>query len=296
MHVHKSRVPIDYVHDSKEVIGYLNKFDTSTGDLVTSGALVPFKESDRATEIVHKVKAGVPYEASINFGGDGLKVQEIPDGEECMVNGAKFSGPGIVIREWPLRGVAICPYGADMNTESNVFSDKSKTFSASVIPAPKSTEEGDSAMSKPVEVVAVVADVPVAVTLAADVQKPVEVKPVEAVVVAPVSVPAAAVEAAQPEGPAPVSEKKTDEVVMPDLSRDEFIKIADKYGDDIAVKCVRTGGSFATATDMYLVKLESENKTLRSKADAQVVQSGGTPAAVVAVQKPVALFNTKSKK
>ena len=67
MSLKKSRVPVDYVHDDKEVIGYLNKFDSSSGDLVVSGALVPFKDNDRATEIIHKQKAGVPYEASINF-------------------------------------------------------------------------------------------------------------------------------------------------------------------------------------------------------------------------------------
>jgi hypothetical protein len=118
MHLHKSRIPIDYVHDSKEIIGYLNKFDSKSGDLVTSGALVPFKDTDRATEILHKLREGVPYEASINFGGDGIKIEEIEQGQVTAVNGSQFEGPGVVIREWPLRGVAICPYGADSNTES----------------------------------------------------------------------------------------------------------------------------------------------------------------------------------
>ncbi len=72
MTLHKDRLALDYVHDSKEVIGYLNHFDIASGDLVTSGALVPFKDTDRATEIMHKLSEGVPYEASINFGGDGI--------------------------------------------------------------------------------------------------------------------------------------------------------------------------------------------------------------------------------
>ena len=58
MKTHKSRLPIDYIHDSKEIIGYLNHFDITSGDLVASGALVPFKDNDRATEIVHKLKEG----------------------------------------------------------------------------------------------------------------------------------------------------------------------------------------------------------------------------------------------
>jgi len=77
------------------------------------------------------MREGVPYEASINFGGDGIKIQELGDGETTEVNGARFDGPGIVVREWPLRGVAICPYGADMNTAC-VEMAAGKTYAASV--------------------------------------------------------------------------------------------------------------------------------------------------------------------
>jgi len=100
------------------VIGYLNKFDTDSGDLVCSGALVPYKDSDRASEIVFKARAGVPWEASIDFGGDGIKLEEVDEHQSAEVNGYEFEGPGVIIREWPLRGVAVCPYGADMNTAS----------------------------------------------------------------------------------------------------------------------------------------------------------------------------------
>lgn len=121
---HKGRVPIDYVHDDKEIIGYANKFDVSTGDLEASGALVPYKDSDRASEVIHKSRQGVPYEASINFGGDGIEVEKIPDGMSAQVNGYEFAGPGIVVRQWPLRGIAVCPYGADANTTSEFSNDK----------------------------------------------------------------------------------------------------------------------------------------------------------------------------
>lgn len=126
MRLGKSRVPIDYAHDDKEVIGYLNRFDASSGDLLASGALVPFRDSDRATEVIYKSKEGVPYEASIFFGGDGVVMEEIAEGASVEVNGRAFAGPGVVIREWPLRGVAICPYGADANTEARL-SAKSET-------------------------------------------------------------------------------------------------------------------------------------------------------------------------
>lgn len=118
MTMHKDRLPVDYVHDSAEVLGYLNHFDTTSGDLVVSGALTPFSQSDRCSEIIHKAKQGVPYEASINFGGNGIRCEEVAEGKTAQVNGYEFAGPGIIIRQWPLRGVAVCPYGADQNTNS----------------------------------------------------------------------------------------------------------------------------------------------------------------------------------
>ena len=120
MTLHKNRVPIDYVHAPGEVLGYLNHFDTASGDLVASGALTPFSDGDRASEVIYKARQGVPYEASINFGGDGIKVEEIAQGQMAQVNGYTFEGPGMVIRQWPLRGVAVCPYGADMHTASEL--------------------------------------------------------------------------------------------------------------------------------------------------------------------------------
>lgn len=120
MKLHKQRLAIDYNHNADEVIGYLNRFDIASGDLITSGALVPYKDNDRATEIIFKSKQGVPYEASIFFGGDGIVVEEIAEGAEAAVNGYKLTGPAAIIREWPLRGVAITPYGADANTETRL--------------------------------------------------------------------------------------------------------------------------------------------------------------------------------
>lgn len=120
MTIHKDRLPIDYCHDDEEVIGYLNKFDTSSGDLVASGALVPYKGEDRATEIIYKAKEGVPYEASINFGGGQLILEKLPSGMVANINGNDVMGPAVIIRKWSLRGVAVCPYGADMNTSTNL--------------------------------------------------------------------------------------------------------------------------------------------------------------------------------
>jgi len=140
MKIHKERLAIDYCHDTDQIIGYLNNFDYSSGDLVASGALTPTQYSTRASEIIELQKQGVPYEASINFGGDGIKMEYIEENEAAEVNGYKLDGPAVVIREWPLRGVAVCPYGADMNTESD-FADNNKTYKYEVLNmANKATE------------------------------------------------------------------------------------------------------------------------------------------------------------
>jgi hypothetical protein len=124
----KGRVPIDYVHDDKEVIGYVNRFDTSSGDLNLAGALVPFNDDDRAAEVAYKARNGVPYEASIDF-RDQMTVEELRPGQSAEVNGEQVDGPATIIREWTLRGVAVCPYGADPNTSSQLSSVEQFTVS-----------------------------------------------------------------------------------------------------------------------------------------------------------------------
>jgi len=292
MHLHKSKLPIDYVHDPAEVIGFLNHFDVESGDLVATGALVPFKDSDRATEIIHKAKAGVPYEASINFGGDGIRFEEVAEGQVAQVNGYQFEGPGIIIREWPLRGVAICPYGADANTESAVLANGTKqTVKASrIAPAKAATEEPVAMSEKPVEVAApeVAAQhepQKIEEPKAVEASQPAEAKPVE---VAPAAVePASAVEAAQPAEAKPEETKPE----APALSRDEFLKIADKFGDAIAVQTVRQGGDYAAAMELAYAAKCKETETLRAVV-AQGKPAGGQPVPLVEAKTPAKLFNT----
>ena len=126
----KPRLPIDWNH-TDEVIGVLAKFDTSTGDLVATGHLKanPARTPDHAAIVMNDMQGEepLPYEASINFGGDGIVIEEIPQGVTVEVNGRAFSGPGTVIREWPLRGVAITPYGADQNTQTSMSNESAVT-------------------------------------------------------------------------------------------------------------------------------------------------------------------------
>ena len=279
MRLHKSRLPVDYAHDDKEVIGYLNRFDSQSGDLVVSGALVPFKDTDRATEIIHKNREGVPYEASINFGGDGIKIEEVADGFVAQVNGYAFDGPGVIIREWPLRGVAICPYGADANTNSSVLSgSESQKFAATVIKPQPLTAKEENEMSTSVDVAAEVKEETVAENLTA-VEAVVgeEVKPVEDTPAETAELTAPVVETVTPEG-------EEDKSVV-ELSRDEFLQIVKEFGAEVAAQTVADGGGYVEALKLAAGKLKKENADLRAQVEKLAGNSCGTPAPVKAAPK-----------
>jgi hypothetical protein len=264
MRLHKNRLPIDYAHNDAEVLGYLNHFETESGNLVCSGALTPFGDTDRASEVIHKAKAGVPYEASIFFGGDGIKLQEVAENELAQVNGYQFNGPGVIVREWPLRAVAICPYGADANTES-AFSRTSQTsFRASewkpdavMKPQPegavmeKEVTPAPATELKEAEQVSV--ETKTEEVAAEGAQTPVEAAPVEAAKV-------------EEDAPDPVEESKA-----------ELKRMVDEFGADIALACHLSGKGYAEAQAEFVRRLKAENEELKQRVQASA--AGGQPAA-----------------
>ena len=82
MEVAKPTLPVDYCHDPGEILGYADKFDTESNDLVVSGDVVPMPddEDDRASEVIYKQKQGVPYEASIDWSGGAPVIEYVPTG------------------------------------------------------------------------------------------------------------------------------------------------------------------------------------------------------------------------
>lgn len=134
---HKDTVPIDYCHDDYEILGFLNEFDIDHAGLLCTGSIVlAVDPNDRGREVLHKAQHGVPYEASIYFDQDhGLVLEDIPEGYQTEVNGRTFEGPGVVVRQWMLRGVAICPYGYDMNTASQFRRAGDRTVRVSFLTA-----------------------------------------------------------------------------------------------------------------------------------------------------------------
>lgn len=116
----KASVPIDYLHDPQQIIGYLDTFEEKRDGMWASGYLIPFDEDPVVGRIVHQARAGVPYEASIYFGGNGMRVEEVGHNASAQVNGKNVKGPAVIFRDWPLRGVAVCPYGADGQTRTKL--------------------------------------------------------------------------------------------------------------------------------------------------------------------------------
>ncbi|MDR3232277.1 MAG: hypothetical protein LBT46_01185 [Planctomycetaceae bacterium] len=123
------KIPIDYNHDSTEAVGYLDTFSGETA-LECNGYLLPFKDGDRASEIIAKKEAGMPYQCSVML-NDNVKEEFVDKGETAEVNGKTVSGPITIFRNFDVIGVAVCLYGSDSNTA--VFNNQT---------------QGDQSMSK----------------------------------------------------------------------------------------------------------------------------------------------------
>ncbi|MDF3129877.1 hypothetical protein P0Y35_11775 [Kiritimatiellaeota bacterium B1221] len=314
LRLHKNRLPIDFNHDARDLVGYCNNFDTSNNDLQVSGALTPTKKNS-AEEIIELAEQGVPLEASINFAGDNLKVQLVNENEVAEVNGYTVTGPKTIIREWDLRGIAITPYGADMNTSTN-FNDKNKKVKFSLIENDNKNEEQNmfKKLDKDLENETVeaeateakqaeVTETEVEETEVAKVEEVVETEEVKATELTQAEVTETKVEEAKEEAVevAEVEEVETkeaeaevintveavdakEEQVKEDvkedvkeavtLSLDEYRELSKKFSNDFAEKVVTDSLTFSQAKELGYEKLEEENKELKAKL-AQVEQTKG---------------------
>jgi len=135
MTLRKPTCPIDYCHSSDEIIGVGEQFDAGNDGLTVTGKLIALSADpkDRAFEVGSKAKAGVPYEASIDFNGPGIVIEELGEGASAEVNGQQLTGPLTIVRKWPLRSVAVAPYGADSGTFTEFSEPKDgKLFSVNI--------------------------------------------------------------------------------------------------------------------------------------------------------------------
>ena len=269
----RKRLSIDADHDPSQAIGYANRFEVEPDGLYMSGSIISHFEQDRADKIMRDMKSGIPYEASINFGGDGIKVEEVREGESASVNGYEFAGPGVIIREWPLRNVAICLLGADQNTQSQVFND-SGTVTATVLSHKEEAvmETTDKQKAKEVEESTVeLAQVEAAEEVetatneeATELSQAVEE---EAVEVVPEG---AAVEAVDAEADTP------DEVLF---TQSAIADMVTEFGHEIALQVVTNGGTYADAKQLQseadraeLLALREEVASLKAATPAKAAK------------------------
>lgn len=79
-----------------------------------------------------------------------------------------------------------------------------------------------------------------------------------------------------------------------ELSREEFTRIADKFGNDIAVRCMREGANYETALAWHVEAIEKENAELKKQVSnfTTAPTAGKAVPMVGAKSAPAKLFNT----
>jgi hypothetical protein len=231
MKLHKSRLPVDYEH--WEPIGFLDKFDASNKGLFVEGELVPTDEpGDRTKRLFALSDGGVPYEASIYFGEDGIKYEFV--------------------------GVAVCPYGADMHTES-AFKKSDESFTLQPVKEPDmatATKPNKLSSAAPAEAPATDANKPADATPAEGASKPAEeAKGGDAK-------PAAEPAPAETPAPAPAAALSADRV--------ECKRFVDAFGD-VGGRWFSEGVSFEQAQVRFTKQIGEQNKEL-AKQNAELAK------------------------
>ena len=118
----KERVPLDYQHYDDVIVGYAEKFQFSDEKVAASAVLLSDDDSPsaRAQEIAYGLDHGVPYETSCLIDLVDSDAVFIKDKEKVNVNGRELTGPLTLFSNAEIRGVAICPHGADSLTSATL--------------------------------------------------------------------------------------------------------------------------------------------------------------------------------
>ena len=267
----RRRVPVDFNHNPDEVIGYANHFDTSEGHVDVAGAIVPYREQDRAAEVLHKARLGVPWQASINFAGTGIEIETLAEGETATVNGREFAGPMTIVRKWPLLSIAVCENGADQWTATQ-FSSSPGQFA---VPITRSDD-----MSQKLKLSALEAKAEELATPATE-QQPPETETATAVVEAQGD------DDKDAEAATPAATPEPAAVEAPETSprAEEGAKFMASFGEERGAFYFAKGFSFEAAQQEHIKFLTTQVDTLSHKLKA--VSSDGEPAALSSSSKPV---------
>jgi hypothetical protein len=116
----KDRLIIDYNHDTEQVIGYIdtNTFKVDANGWSGDGFLVSLIDGDKASEIIKLGKAGVPFEVSPTLDINEDDVEKVKAGDTVTVNEQAQDGPFRIYKNVVVRGISICPYGRDNDTNT----------------------------------------------------------------------------------------------------------------------------------------------------------------------------------
>jgi hypothetical protein len=274
----KARIPIDYAHDQYDNIGYLNHFDTSTGDLICTGAIVKTDPSCGSfiDDLIVKMETGVPYEASIQF-DDDYTIEFVPEGVQVTINNRTIMGPVTVVRQWSLIAVAICKFGMDSNTSAELQMSKTESKSINGFFAHITKSKSENKMEK-LQLGKQEQAVATAVEAKVEIEKPIVEAEVKAEVqqlsdkpaeIAPAIVDAVTMEKAEAKEvtemtkpvavEAPAVESKA---VMAD-PREEFKRFVTEFGAEKAAYYFASGKSFSEAQTMFVGDIKSENEQLK---------------------------------
>ncbi|HEX8322484.1 MAG TPA: hypothetical protein VF595_01105 [Tepidisphaeraceae bacterium] len=271
----KSRVPLDYAHDQYQSIGYLNKIELKDNALTCSGALVPYSANPRdpATEVIYKMRAGVPYEASIQTDLGDLSYAD--DGSLVTLNGRTYDGfsPLFVMSNWNLMAVAVCKFGRDGATATELMSKGAD----SARPVEVKITKRETLMSEENKAVEPAVETPV-VEAPAVVDPVVEAPVVEAPVVeTPVAVEAEPTEKKE-ETPAPVADVPTLNSAVPAVA--DAASVAKQYltqfGAELGMTYLASGLSIEDAKTQHLTHLSAQVADL-TKRLAAVDRGAPTP-------------------
>jgi len=281
MQLHKPRITIDYNHD--ETVGYANRFDTSSGDLIASGVIRSVVPGDAADRIIKRSQPdpeneieAQPYEASITFDGD-IIAEEIPEGYTATVNGRQIVGPMLILRQWNLRAIAICDEGCDKYTSTTVeMSNDTDTLTIKV-QMNESHAEGttDVVPVEATEVAVIEAQAEQIQPETPTVEGTTDVVPVDTVELnqeAGEAVEQPAVEP-MPVEPEPVAEVSQDLPVQePVMMAEATVTLGQKFmvmfGEEQGAKWFALGKSYDECLGEYVAQLKTENTELKARLDA----------------------------
>jgi hypothetical protein len=173
-------------------------------------------------------------------------MEEIGEGKMAVVNGKEILGPITVVRKWSLHGVAIVPHGADSETSTYLQGQDNKEKEVVIMEQEAENTSAEATQQEAVEVQA----------------EAVEVKE-------------------NSEAEAAADEVQDVEQVKPCadccLTRDDFLKYCQLYGEQNATVFFREGLTFEQAASAYVETLKAENARLRKQVEGNAAWQQSSP-------------------